>query len=67
MRPAIARPAASSREELIRLPEAKRSIAFSISSFEDAKWRCAFKDEILVPIVMLMINTPKVNKPTLFL
>jgi hypothetical protein len=42
-------------------------MACSISFFEVAKWRCAVKDEIFVPITILMINTPKVNKPTLFL
>jgi hypothetical protein len=38
-----------------------------MSTRDDAKWRWAAKDATFVPITMLMINTPKVYKPTLFM
>ena len=51
MRSAIARPAASSFDELTRRPEDRRCIEVDSDSFDVARLRCAFSDEMLVLMV----------------
>src|SRR5262245_30669701 len=51
MRSAIARPAASSFDELTRRPEDRRCSDTASDSFEDIRLRWAFNDETLVLMV----------------
>jgi hypothetical protein len=52
--------------ELMRLPDAKRSMEVSILAREFAKCRCAVRDATFGPISMDIISIPKVNKPPYF-
>jgi hypothetical protein len=58
MRLPMAKPAASSIDELTRLPEDMRSIATSISPRELDRCLCVVRDAVFVFMTIAIFNTP---------